>query len=116
MMRVSSKIRLPLQAGHTRIAFSSSSITLAPPLSFATGAPSQRLAEPLQRQLQPLVRVHARLPTQQRARARDVGLADLGIVHGQRPEDDLAARAGEPKNTLGQLEQRPLWRVAPIPG
>src|SRR6266404_6920994 len=103
MMRVSSKIRLPLQAGHTRIALSSSSITLAPPFSFAIGAPSQRPGEPLEGQLQPLVGVHARLPAQQPARARDVGLADLGIVHGQRAEDDLAARAGAPKNTLGQL-------------
>src|SRR2546425_11568005 len=48
------------------------------------------------------------------ARAPDVGLADLGVVDRKRAEHDLAARAGESDNALGELEQRHLVRVADI--
>src|SRR5437879_9010190 len=104
MMRVSSNSRSPLQAGHTRIAFSSSSIMPPPPSSRGmTGSAAQFLAEPLQCQLQPFVGVDARLPAQAGPSAADVGLPHPGIVLGQRPEHDLCARAGYPSDPLAQI-------------
>src|SRR6266851_458914 len=110
MMRRSSKIRSPLQAGHTRMAFSSSS-TMASVLSRA-GA--ELGTEPFEREAQAFVGVHARLPPEQRARARDVGLTHLRVVLRQRLEDDFAVPAGEADDALGQVEEGHLLRVPDV--
>src|SRR3989442_2100833 len=46
--------------------------------------------------------------------SRDVRLADLRIVDGQRLEDDLALRAGDADHRLGELEDCELTWVAEI--
>ena len=49
------------------------------------------LPEVVERFRQPLFEADLRLPAEQRARARDVGLPDLRIVLGQRPVDELCS-------------------------
>src|SRR5205807_683049 len=46
----------------------------------------------------------------------DIGLAHLRIVDRQRLEDDLALRAGDAHDGLGELEERELLRVADVHG
>ena len=55
-----------------------------------------------------------RLPAEQLAGARDVGLALLRVVGRQRLVDDLAAAAPDLDHLLGQLEQGELLRVADV--
>src|SRR5262245_9153672 len=81
MMRASSNRRSPLQAGHTRIAFSSSSIM---------GFPFTAGAKPLEREPEALVHVDPGFPAERSAGARDVGLPDLRVVCGKRAKHDLA--------------------------
>src|SRR5262245_17139515 len=98
MMRASSNRKSPLQAGHTRMALSSSSIM--PASSGGSCArrscrpPQELAAEPREGRAQPLLDVDARLPTEEGAGPRDVRLAHLGVVLGQGLEDDLAGGAG----------------------
>src|SRR5687768_10933918 len=114
MIRVSSNSRSPLQAGHTSMRFSSSSIMDPPPSSPGSPSAPHLLAEPLERQLQSGVGVHARLPAEAGAGAPDVGLADLGVVLGQRTEDDLAAGTRQTDDALGQLQERQLLGIADV--
>src|SRR6185436_18028220 len=53
-------------------------------------------------------------PAEQRTRAPDVRLSNLRIVYWQRAEHDLAARAGESNDPLGQVEQRHLERITHV--
>ena len=57
---------------------------------------------------------YLRLPAQQLLGPGDVGLADLGVVDGERLKDDLRARAGHLDHLLRQLQQRHLVRVADV--
>src|SRR5204862_5112063 len=63
---------------------------------------------------QALLDADLRLPAEHLPRLRDVGLPDLWIVHGERLEDDLAARADQLLDELRELEQCPLLRVADV--
>src|SRR5947209_16892123 len=56
------------------------------------------------------------LPPQHLARTRDVRLADLRIVDGERLEHDLALRRRDPDDGLRKFEQRKLGRVAEVHG
>src|SRR5678816_4910919 len=103
MMRVSSKMTDPLHSGQAMMRLSSSSIIRPPPLAAGRVSPGKFGAEVLHRQLEALIGVHARLPVEQGPRPGDVGLPHLRIVLGQRAEDDLAARAGQSDDALGQL-------------
>src|ERR1700691_3382 len=64
------------------------------------------------RALQALAQGHLRRPAEQLARQRDVRPALLGIVDGQRLEDDLRARGRDLLDRLRQLQQRELVGVA----
>src|ERR1051325_1814232 len=110
MMRCSSKRRSPLQAGHTRIAFSSSS-TMGLILSLSR---ADFRAEPVEGAAEAFFGFDARLPSEQGARARDVRLAHLRIVDGERLEDDVARGAGQPDDALRELEQRHHVGVADV--
>src|SRR5215213_6866226 len=65
---------------------------------------------------QPLVETHLGLPCEYLLCACDVGLADLGVVDGQRLVDDRAAAAPDLEDLLGQLEQGELLWVADVHG
>src|SRR4249919_3195605 len=56
----------------------------------------------------PFLQLDLRLPPEQLAGPGDVGLPDLGIVDRQRLVDDLALRAGDAENGLGQLVEGEL--------
>src|SRR6185312_14943484 len=114
MMRVSSKSRSPLQAGQTRMLRSSSSIMDSPPSSPGSGSAAYPIAKPGQRQLQPFVGIHTRLPPEGGPGPSDVRLADLGIVLGKRAEHDLTAGAGQADDPLGQVEQRDFLGIADV--
>src|SRR5665647_368385 len=66
--------------------------------------------------LQPLADPHLRLPAEHRARARDVGLADLGIVLGERALDEGRGGIRQLAHHLGELAHRVLDRVADVAG
>src|SRR5882724_8808536 len=68
----------------------------------------------LDRAAQALAQIDLRLPAQQVAGKGDVRLADLGIVGGQRLEDDLRPRPGQLDHRLRELQQRELVRVADV--
>src|SRR4051794_20229870 len=82
--------------------------------SAAAGADEPFGARQLDRAGQPLPQRDLRLPVKQRPRPRDVGLADLRIVGGQRTEDDLRRRPRQLEDRLRKLEQRELVRVADV--
>src|SRR5204863_5145333 len=54
------------------------------------------------------------LPAEHGACTRDVRLAHLRVVDGERLEDDLALRSGRLDHPLGELEERVLRRVADV--
>src|SRR3954452_16459337 len=58
--------------------------------------------------LEPLPKGDLGLPAQQLASERDVGLADLRVVGGERFVHDLRPRAGDVDDRLGELEQGEL--------
>ena len=68
----------------------------------------------LDRAREAVAQVDLRLPAEQVARARDVGLAHLRVVDRQRLEHDLRARLGQLDDQLRHLEQRHLVRVADV--
>src|SRR5919201_4339140 len=63
---------------------------------------------------QTLLELDLGLPAEHLARARDVRLPYLGIVHRQRLVDDLALRASDPEDGLRELEDGELVRVAEV--
>src|ERR1051325_7495740 len=63
---------------------------------------------------QSLFELDLRLPAQHLPGSGDVGLANLRIVDGQRLVDDLALRRRDPDNSLRELENRELVRVAEV--
>src|SRR5262245_14651364 len=63
---------------------------------------------------QPVVPVDARLPAEQSAGARDVGLAYLRIVLRQRPIVEDALAAGQGEDLLGEFEDGHLAGVAEV--
>ena len=67
-----------------------------------------------ERSPQALFQFDVGLPVQDLARPRDVRLPDLGIVDRQGLEDDLALRARDPDDGLGQVEQGHLMRVPEV--
>src|SRR5512132_1934099 len=69
-------------------------------------------SETRQHAAQAFLELNLRLPTEELARTGDVGLPDLRIIDGQRFVDELALRAGDTENGLGQLVERELGRVA----
>src|SRR5213593_810102 len=71
-------------------------------------------SETRQHATQPFLELNLGLPAEKLARAGDVGLPDLGIVDGQRLVDDLALRAGDAEDGLGELVERELGRVPDI--
>src|SRR5678816_1742362 len=73
-------------------------------------------AEARQHPAQALLQVDLRLPAQQLARAGDVGLAYLRIVHGQCLVDDVALRPRDPDDRLGELIEGELVRIADVHG
>src|SRR6266498_1016783 len=56
------------------------------------------------------------LPAQQLPGSRDVGLADLRIVYGQRFEHDLAIRRCDMDNCLRKLQNRKLPWISEVYG
>jgi hypothetical protein len=68
----------------------------------------------LDRALDPVAHVDLRLPPDQVARPRDVGLANLRIVDRQGLEHDLRARLRQLDDQLRHIEQRHLVRVADV--
>src|SRR3954451_15041670 len=68
----------------------------------------------LERAAQALAQLDLRLPPEDLARQRDVGLADLGVVHGGRLVHDLRPRAGDLDNRLRELQQRELVGIADV--
>src|SRR4051812_34978537 len=112
MMRCSSNVRSPLHAGHTRIAFSSSSTMT----SVLSGSRIDLRAEPLERAPQAILGIDTRLPPEQGPRARDVGLPHLRIILRERLEHELAGAAREADDALREVEQRHLVRVADVHG
>src|SRR5687768_9034242 len=85
----------------------------APPVTSARTrlSSTQPLTVPVDREPQAGVGVDVRLPAEQRARARDVGLPDTRVVLWQGAEDDLVLGAGEGNDPLRELEQRHLLRI-----
>src|SRR5919202_4924133 len=74
--------------------------------------PTERLEHPAQA----LVEIDLGLPAEDLLRAGDVGLAHLRVVDRQGLVDDLALRAGDAQDLLGQLVERELVRVADVHG
>src|ERR1700730_5590714 len=72
--------------------------------------------ETRQHSAQALLALDLRLPPEELASAGDVGLPDLRIVDRQRLVDELALRAGDAEDGLGQLVQRELGGVAEVHG
>src|SRR5258708_2376856 len=72
---------------------------------------AELLPEILQGALEAVCERHLRLPAQDRACARDVGLAHARVVDGQGARDDPAARSGERDDGLRELADRELVRV-----
>src|SRR3954452_5737282 len=68
----------------------------------------------LQQPPQPLFEGNLRLPAQQLARPRDVGLAHLGVVDRQRLEHDLARGAGRLEHLLCELEEGVFRGIADV--
>src|ERR1019366_4726003 len=87
-------------------------------VSSSARAASNQKVDPrvFDRPLQPFAKRDLRRPSEQLARERDVGLALLGIVLGQRLEDDLGGGARQLFDRLGQFEQRELVGVAHVHG
>src|SRR5690242_8306886 len=63
---------------------------------------------------EPVLERYFGLPPEHLARARDVGLPHLRIVHRQCLEDDLARRARDLQDDLRELDQRELSRIAEV--
>src|SRR5881296_3782734 len=72
------------------------------------------LRQGIQDSAQAVLERHFGLPRQNLARSGDVGLADLGIVDGERFENDLARRAAHAEDDPRELEQRVLAGVAEV--
>src|SRR5918995_6940336 len=71
-------------------------------------------SEGRQQASQALLEIDLGGPAEDLLRTRDVWLADLRIVHGQRLEDDLALRPGHFQHRFRELENRKLVRVAEV--
>src|SRR6266496_5149347 len=56
------------------------------------------------------------LPAQQLPGSRDIGLADLRIIYGQRFEHDLAIRRSDLDNCLRELQKRKLLWISEVDG
>src|SRR5262245_46887577 len=69
-----------------------------------------------QRELEALLQRHLGLPPELGARPRDVGLADLRVVDGERLLDDPAPRLRELLHLLREGQDRELARVADVDG
>src|SRR6478609_10944151 len=65
---------------------------------------------------QTLFQLNLGLPAEQLARAGDVRLPDLRVVDGQSLVDELALRAGDPEDDLGELVERELGGIAEVHG
>src|SRR4051795_6362297 len=65
---------------------------------------------------QPLFQLNLGLPAEQLARAGDVRLPDLRVVHRQSLVHELALRAGDPEDDLGELVECELGGVADVHG
>src|SRR2546423_12187846 len=63
---------------------------------------------------EPLLQLDLRLPAENLLRPGDVRLANLGIVDRERLVDDLARRAGDAEDGLGELVERELARVPDV--
>src|SRR5947207_1746589 len=63
---------------------------------------------------QSFLELNLRLPAEELARPGDIGLPDLRIVDRQRLVDDLALRACDAQDGLGQLVERELPGVAEV--
>src|SRR3712207_595633 len=74
--------------------------------------PSHRCNHPVEALVEP----DLGFPAEHLARARDVGLANLGVVDRQCLEHDRTLRRSDFQNLLRQLEQRPLLRVPEVDG
>src|SRR4051794_18307241 len=83
----------------------------APRRTLRTARPPSRGAE---HPPQAVLELDLRLPAEQLACPRDVGLAHLRIVDGQRLVHDLGLRAGHAEHRLRELVQRELVRVAEV--
>src|SRR5581483_8287471 len=68
----------------------------------------------LQDASQTVLEADLRLPAEELAGPRDVGLPHLRIVDRQRLEDDLALGAGDAEDRLGKVEERQLLRVSDV--
>ena len=116
-MRTFDAMREELTNVPTSIAFYRTSDVDTPP---AAGVPVAAQPSPKRRQaldaglldrhLQPLAQLDLRFPAEQVAGAGDVGAALLGIVGGQRLEDDLRARLGHLDHGFRQFQQGELVR------
>ena len=73
-------------------------------------------SETRQHAAQAFLELDLRLPAEELARTGDVGLADLRVVDGQRLVDELALRAGDAEDGLGELVERELGRVTDVDG
>src|SRR6478609_7565881 len=71
-------------------------------------------SETRQHAAQTFLELDRRLPTEELARACDVGLPHLRVVYGQRFIDELALRAGDAEYGLGELVERELSRVPDV--
>src|SRR5580765_1860237 len=65
---------------------------------------------------QALFQLDLGLPAEQLARPGDVRLPDLRVVHGECLVHELALRAGDPEDDLGELVERELRGIADVHG
>src|ERR671933_215039 len=103
-----SMCRLAPAAGTARPATTATTAAASATRLHTYRLPTERRDHPAQT----LVELDLRLPPEDRLRAGDVGLALLRIVDRQRLVDDLALRAGDAQDLLGELVERELARVA----